>query len=168
MEALSDSTMIKPVSTAITSPTLTITSITATSLKSPMSGTFTSTRLVIATRSSEKHAPQIGEQFGEMDVEPRSGGAVYYAMVPGQRQRQRQARRPVLAVTGVLFPVALADPHDGHLGGVDDGGEVDAADPAQRTDREGATLHLLGFEFALARQLGQFAHLPGDLRHALL
>src|SRR5471030_160065 len=151
MEALSDSTMIKPVSTAITSPTLTITSITATSLKSPMSGTFTSTRLVIATHSSEKHAPQIGEQFGEMDVESRSGGAVDYAMVPGQRQRQCQARRPVLAVTGVLFPVALADAHDGHLGRIDDGREVDAADAAQRTDRERAALHLLRFELAVAR-----------------
>jgi hypothetical protein len=42
IEALSDSTMISPVSTAIVSPGVTITSITATSLKSPMSGTLTS------------------------------------------------------------------------------------------------------------------------------
>ena len=43
IEALSDSTMINPVSTAMTSPGLTSNSMIATSLNSPMSGTLTST-----------------------------------------------------------------------------------------------------------------------------
>ena len=42
IDALSDSTMMRLVSTATVSPAFTKTSITATSLKSPISGTFTS------------------------------------------------------------------------------------------------------------------------------
>src|SRR6187455_723998 len=48
IDALSDSTTMSAVSTAITSPGLTSTSMIATSLKSPMSGTFTSTGVAMA------------------------------------------------------------------------------------------------------------------------
>ena len=48
IEALSDSTVIKLCSGLIVSPALTSTSITSTSLKSPMSGTLTSTRLMLS------------------------------------------------------------------------------------------------------------------------
>src|SRR5215216_6705623 len=142
--------MISAVSTAITSPGLTSSSMIATSLKSPMSGTLTSTSCAIAEVPSEQHAPQIGEHVGEIHVEARRGGAVDHAVIPRQRQRQGQARLVLLAVAGVLLPVALAHAHDRDLGRVDDGGEVDAADAAERADREGAALHLVGLELALA------------------
>ena len=47
MVALSDSSEISDCSFATVSPGLTSTSMTSTSLKSPMSGTFTSTTLAI-------------------------------------------------------------------------------------------------------------------------
>ena len=47
IEALSDSTVIRLCSTAMVSPTLTKTSITSTSLKSPISGTLTSISVLI-------------------------------------------------------------------------------------------------------------------------
>ena len=62
IEALSDSTMISPVSTAIVSPGLTITSITATSLKSPMSGTLTSTSWAMAANPSIRTARAAGRR----------------------------------------------------------------------------------------------------------
>src|SRR6185369_8540667 len=150
IDALSDSTMISAVSTAITSPGLTSSSMTATSLKSPMSGTLTSTSWLMSGIPSEQHAPQIGEHIGEEHVEAGRGGAVDDAVVPRQRERQDQARLVLLAIAGHLLPVALADAHDRDLGRVDDRREVDAADAAQRADREGAALHLVGLELAFA------------------
>ena len=47
MLALSDSTVTSDWSTLIVSPGLTISSMTSTSLKSPMSGTLTSTMLIV-------------------------------------------------------------------------------------------------------------------------
>jgi hypothetical protein len=49
IEALSDSTVTSDWSTSTRSPTLTSSSMTATSLKSPMSGTFTSTSAMCAS-----------------------------------------------------------------------------------------------------------------------
>ena len=40
--------------------------------------------------------------------------------------------------------------------------------PPSERDRERAALHLVGLELAVARELGQLAHLLGDLGHALL
>jgi len=47
IDALSDSTVTSDWSTLIVSPGLTISSMTSTSLKSPMSGTLTSTMLIV-------------------------------------------------------------------------------------------------------------------------
>ncbi len=65
IEALSDSTVIRLCSALIVSPTATRTSMTATSLKSPMSGTLTSTVLLIGLpvhsamrRKSASNAPR--------------------------------------------------------------------------------------------------------------
>ena len=54
--------------------------------------------LAMAAIPSEQHAPQVGEHVGEMHVEARGGGAVDDAVVPRQRQRQRQPPLERLAV----------------------------------------------------------------------
>jgi hypothetical protein len=51
IEALSDSTVISDCSAFTVSPTLTINSMTLTSSKSPMSGTFTSTNAICLSLS---------------------------------------------------------------------------------------------------------------------
>ena len=57
IEALSDSTVIKDCSTLMVSPDFTNTSITATSLKSPISGTFTSTNAISVSLNVCKTVP---------------------------------------------------------------------------------------------------------------
>jgi hypothetical protein len=52
MEALSDSTVIRDCSTLMVSPTLTSTSITPTSEKSPMSGTLISVNAMLSVSPS--------------------------------------------------------------------------------------------------------------------
>ena len=62
IEALSDSTVIKDCSTLMASPDLTKTSITATSLKSPISGTFTSINAISVSLFMCKNAPVFSTQ----------------------------------------------------------------------------------------------------------
>src|SRR2546429_553833 len=74
--ALSDSRVTTGVSVLIVSPGLTSTSMTGTSLKSPMSGTSTLTIVAMLVAPSEQRAPHVGEQRGEVIVEARRRGAV--------------------------------------------------------------------------------------------
>ncbi len=62
IEALSDSTVTKDCSTFMLSPDLTKTSITATSLKSPISGTFTSINAISVSLCMCKNAPVFSTQ----------------------------------------------------------------------------------------------------------
>ena len=62
IEALSDSTVTKDCSTLMLSPGLTKTSITATSLKSPISGTFTSINAISVSLFMCKNAPVFSTQ----------------------------------------------------------------------------------------------------------
>src|SRR5439155_691277 len=75
--ALSDSSVTSGVSVLIASPTLTSTSMTGTSLKSPMSGTSTLTSVAIdvLVPSLDQHAPHVGEQVREVAVEACRGRA---------------------------------------------------------------------------------------------
>src|SRR3954451_13555086 len=66
MDALSDSSVSSDCSFSIASPGLILTSMTSTSLKSPISGTFTSTRLIVSPSlvdGDEKNQPQ-GQKTG--------------------------------------------------------------------------------------------------------
>ena len=92
IDALSLSTVIRLCSTLTLSPGLTRTSMTPTSLKSPMSGTFDRRS---AHSSTRRKSPRI---WIEERVEARRRGAVDDAVVPAQRERQDQARLERLAV----------------------------------------------------------------------
>jgi hypothetical protein len=81
IEALSDSTVIRLCSTLMVSPGLTNTSITATSLKSPMSGTRTSTGPAAQARGRRGHRGSSGRGQALPRQEPAAGAA--------QRQRPR-------------------------------------------------------------------------------
>src|SRR5690606_17641290 len=163
--ALSDSSVTRPWSLATVSPALTSSSITGTSSKPPMSGTFSS---IVAIVAASEHGPaQVAEQLRQVGGEARGGGAVDHAVVVAQRQRQHQPRLEGLAVPDRLR-LRLRHAEDRDFRRVDDRGERGAADAAQRADGEAAALHLVGFQLALARQRGEFAHFPGDLHHALL
>ena len=160
--------MISPVSTAITSPGLTSSSMTATSLKSPMSGTLTSTSWPwlgsLQNSTRRRSASTLAKWTLKRAAAAPSMTRWSHDSDSGRVSRQLE----VLPSAGVLLPVALAHAHDRDLGRVDDRREVDAADAAERADREGAALHLVGLELAVARQLGELAHLLGDLGHRLL
>jgi glycine cleavage system H lipoate-binding protein len=80
IDALSDSTVIRDCSTLTVSPALTSTSITATSLKSPMSGTLTCTSLM-GCLPSENDAAVVRQQLPEIGVETRCRRAVDHAVV---------------------------------------------------------------------------------------
>src|SRR5262249_37764153 len=58
--------------------------------------------------------------------------------------------------------------HDGDLRRVDDRREIGATDPTETRYGEGAALHLIGLELAFARELGEIAHLLGDVDHNFL
>src|SRR5690348_8058431 len=77
--ALSDSSVIREASFATRSPGLTSTSMTSTSLKPPMSGTFTA--IICATPASQEGAADVGEHRGEIRGEARAGGTVDDAVI---------------------------------------------------------------------------------------
>src|ERR1700759_413605 len=97
IDALSLSTVIRLCSALTASPGLTSSSMTPTSLKSPMSGTLTSI-VAMSPRSLQHHSAKIAEHLDQVGVEAGRGGAVDDAVVPRQRQRQDQARLEGLAV----------------------------------------------------------------------
>src|SRR5258706_9984226 len=93
--ALSDSSVMREASLATRSPGFTRTSMTSMSLKSPMSGTFTS--IICATPASQKGAADVGEDRSQIGREARAGRPVDDAAVVGEPQPQHQPRyaRPV-------------------------------------------------------------------------
>src|SRR5574343_635952 len=97
IEALSDSTVIRLCSAFTVSPGLTSTSMMATSLKSPMSGTCTSINAMSFSRS-QHDAAEVRQQRREVHIEAGSRRTVDDAVVPRQRQRQHQARLEGLAI----------------------------------------------------------------------
>src|SRR5437763_1373605 len=84
--ALSDSSVTSGFSVLTASPAFTSTSMTGTSWKSPMSGTSTLIVTMLLRPPSDQHAPQVGEQAGEVAVEAGRGGPVDHAVIPRQRQ----------------------------------------------------------------------------------
>src|SRR5690606_32914397 len=75
--ALSDSSVTRPWSFATVSPGATSTSITGTSSKPPMSGTFTSTVLAIE-RAVQQRPAHVAEQLRQVGGDARRGGADDY------------------------------------------------------------------------------------------
>src|SRR5262245_15342229 len=161
--ALSDSSVISDCSGATSSPGFTRISMTSTLLKSPMSGTFTSTM----RHSLQHHPPEVGEELRKVDVEPRRGRAVDHAVIPRERERPDQPRGELLAVPHRPRRRA-AHAEDCDLGRVDDRREVRAADAAEARDRERAALHVARLELTVARELGEVGGLLGDVEDALL
>jgi hypothetical protein len=76
------------------------------------------------------HAAEVAEDLAQVHVEAGRSGAVDHAVVPGQAQRQHQARLEGLAVPHG-FHGALAHTQNGHFRGVDDGREITPANAAQ-------------------------------------
>src|SRR5437899_11213907 len=109
--ALSDSSEMSGSSAFTLSPDFTNTSMIGMSLKSPMSGTLTSTVVVMVVSLSDQHAAHVREQAGQMAVEPRGVGAVDDAVIPGKRQRQHEAPRRILAIRRYAFPERVAPPN---------------------------------------------------------
>src|SRR6185295_10114570 len=94
------------------------------------------------------------ERLGDPAQEARAVGAVDYAMIVRQRQRQHQSRLEAVAVVDRLG-AASGNAEDRHFGPVDDRRERRAADAAEIGDREPATLHVVERELAGARLLGR-------------
>src|SRR3982075_221149 len=84
--ALSDSSEMSDCSFAMVSPGLTSTSMTSTSLKSPMSGTLTSTPAI-----SEHDLPNVREHRYQIAAEAGGVRAVDDAVVVREGKRQHQA-----------------------------------------------------------------------------
>src|SRR5437867_1539959 len=162
--ALSDSSVMREASFAARSQGFTRTSMTSMSLKSPMSGTFTS--IICATPSSQKGAADVGEDRGQIGREARAGRAVDDAVVVGERQRQHQPRSE--------GAVLVDRPHlrsrhaeNRYFGCVDDGRERRTADAAEAGDAEAAAAHAVGLEFFLARGSGDFSQLLRQIENTL-
>src|SRR5438552_5004981 len=162
--ALSDSSVMREASLATRSPGFTRTSMTSMSLKSPMSGTFTS--IICATPSSQKGAADVGEDRGQIGREAGAGRAVDDAVVVGERQRQHQPRSE--------GAVLVNRPHlrsrhaeNRYFGCVDDGRERRTADAAKAGDAEGAAAHAVWLEFFLPRGPRNFSQLLRQIENTL-
>ena len=85
MEALSDSTVMRLCSALTVSPGLTSNSMTATSAKSPMSGTWMSmSAMFCCPRGLEQDTAEIRQDLSQEGIEACRRSAVDHAMVPGQ------------------------------------------------------------------------------------
>ena len=146
--ALSDSSVTRPWSFPTVSPGLTSSSITGTSLLSPMSGTRSSIVAMGAVHSSSRRRSP--STCAEVGGEARGRGAVDHAVVVAQRQRQHQPRRELAAVPHRLRR-RLRHAEDRDFRRVDDRREAGAADAAERGDREAAALHVGRAELLVAR-----------------
>ena len=161
--ALSDSMVSSGSSRETSLPAVTWISMTGTSVKSPMSGTSTTTgsatrvpfgsegwrtargtnpcpdtdqcsRLERTQSSRRRSSPMV---CARCRVKRAARAPSIDAVVVGQAQRQQVAGLELRAVPHRRHPRAH-HPEDRDLGGVDDRGERRAADPAERGDREGA------------------------------
>src|ERR1700694_1223828 len=94
--ALSDSNVTSESSAFTVSPGLTKTSMTGTSLKSPMSGTLTSIAAIV--RLLEHYPAHVAEERDEVAIEAGRRCAIDHAVIPGKRQRQDQPGDELLAV----------------------------------------------------------------------
>ena len=86
-------------------------------------------------------------------------GAVDHPVVVGERQRQHQARRELVAAPHRPQPRAR-DAEDRDLGRVDDRREGGAADAAQARDREAAALEVVELELLVARPRAHLRRAP--------
>src|SRR5512141_94065 len=176
--ALSVSSVISGVSTAMRSPIVTSTSMTDTSEKLPRSGTVTVTPapcclslpLKLSSGAALRDRPQqarhvrkrLAEEAGEAD----GRGAVDGAVVVRERQRQHQPRHERATLIDGLVS-RFRHPEDRDLRRVDDRRERRAADSAEARDREARALHVGGRELAGARLLAQHRKLTRQFEYVL-
>src|SRR4051794_10115433 len=163
MVALSLSSVIRGSSALTLAPAWTCTSITGTSLKSPISGTLISIAIVPALL---EHEPaHVLEDVAQVAGEASGKRAVDDAVVVGDVERLHQPGLKLLAVPD-RGHLGAHHAQDRPLGRVDDRGEVGAADAAQRRDGEGAALHVAGRQPAVAGLLRDRTQLPAQLLNA--
>src|SRR5471030_2243306 len=110
MLALSDSTVISDWSTLIVSPTLTISSMTSTSLKSPMSGTLTSTGpLAAAAAGAAAGAAAAGAGAGAAAAGAAAAGAAAGAAAPPSAS-SNSSKPPSATLSPTLILISLTTP----------------------------------------------------------
>src|SRR5471032_1290333 len=110
MLALSDSTVISDWSTLIVSPTLTINSMTSTSLKSPMSGTLTSTGpLAAAAAGAAAGAAAAGAGAGAAAAGAAAAGAAAGAAAPPSAS-SNSSKPPSATLSPTLILISLTTP----------------------------------------------------------
>src|SRR3712207_2456561 len=151
-------------SAATTSPGATWTSMTGTSVKSPMSGMRMSTEGSRATGwvVLEDEAADVLEQVAQVPGEAGGGRAVDHPVVVGQGERQHQPRHERGAVPD-RGGLRTHDAQDGDLGGVHQRGERRPADAAQAGDGEAAPLQVGGGQLAVPGARGHLAELAAEL-----
>src|SRR5208282_937187 len=171
--ALSDSSVMSGSSAATTSPAVTCTSMTGTSMKWPMSGTVISTSgsreegaSQWSGRRSEQETAYVCQQVAQVPGEPGGQRPVDDPVVVGQRDRQHQPRQENRPVPDRRGPGPDHAQYR-HLGGVDDGREGGPADAAQAGDREAGALQVGQAELALPGPRRDGAEFPAELKHAL-
>src|SRR5471030_1464542 len=110
MLALSDSTVISDWSTLIVSPTLTISSMTSTSLKSPMSGTLTSTGpLAAAAAGAAAGAAAADAGAGAAAAGAAAAGAAAGAAAPPSAS-SNSSKPPSATLSPTLILISLTTP----------------------------------------------------------
>src|SRR5256885_4835744 len=158
MAALSDSSVTSGVSTEMLSPGFTKTSITATSLKLPRSGTRTSTRPPAAFMAPPSNLP--GNRFGRIDAQ-RLDRAVHGVLVDARIVGERLGRGDgdVIAVDLEVPPQRRA-----RIGAAETVGAERHVTPAHPlADLVGYGAHVIGRRHH--RALASLQHLP-HVRHA--
>src|SRR5471030_1774931 len=108
MLALSDSTVISDWSTLIVSPTLTISSMTSTSLKSPMSGTLTSTGPLAAAAAGAAAAGAGAAAAGAGAAAGAAGAAAGAAAAPSASSNS--SKPPSATLSPTLILISLTTP----------------------------------------------------------
>ena len=116
--------------------------------------------------SSDQHAHGVFDQHLEGVEQLRADGAVDHPVIAGQRAGH-EGRHLDLVAGHDRALLGHAHGQDGGVRRVDDGIEALDAVHAEVGDRGGAALVLVRGEPALARALGQIAHLVGDLGERL-
>ena len=136
--ALSVSSVTSGVSTSILSPTLTSTSTIGDLVEI---AEIRNGQIDLAHDMAPSRSFGLGERVRQELRDARAQRAVDDAVIVGERQRQHEPRRELLAVPHRLHR-RLRNAEDGDLGRIDDGREQRAADAAQARDGEPRALHV--------------------------
>ncbi len=87
-------------------------------------------RLGLSRNLLKEYTTEVAKNLTQVRIEACGGSAIDHAVVPGQRQRQHEARHKLFTIPNRLL-CALANTQDGHFRRVDDGREIFTANTAQ-------------------------------------